>query len=559
MKTLLPGFAVSLLLLGGPPPVTVDNPAGWLFVNGVWTQEADVIKPPAARADYFYAFRRGAAYRDLTAEFDFRITTNHADAGFILRAQDPAHFYLVHFPNGGQQYRAQHFWAALSVSDGSGHLRFLKLALVRRVPSNLGLWKKARIEVAGDEFRLFVNGYEAFTVRDRTIPAAGRMGVAGFTQFEIRNLRVEGDALPEQGWNENVRLPKPWFVPAPVAELGWQHRPSLTMTRRGTLLMLMNTTKRKTMVDPREPGNATVLLRSTDQGRTWTPPEVRPELTGCELLTLKDGSLIAIKTGTPPHETRLPVANEIWRMESRDDGHTWSQPEKARWDGPFPRDPKTLGGNYTVQLRDGTIVLFLLGSHSSTQKGMNILTWSSFHTSAFSTRSTDGGRSWSAPVNLDANPAWPPGSPAYEGNLDLTEAVGAETGDGRILALTRPIYSPWMWESWSEDGGKTWGPAMRGPFPGYAPLPMLRTAGGAILIATRFPGITLRASYDDGRTWDEGLYVDSSIWAMGDMVEVEPNLVFLAYMDSFEGPVRAQFLRVGPRGLTAEPAGAQPR
>lgn len=110
-----------------------------------------------------------------------------------------------------------------------------------------------------------------------------------------------------------------------------------------------------------------------------------------------------------------------------------------------------------------------------------------------------------------------------------------------------------MWESWSNDGGKSWGPAVCGPFPGYAPLPMLRTAAGAMFIATRFPGLTIHASYDDGKTWDEGTCVDSSIWAMGDMVEVEPNLIFLAYQGSFQGPVRAQFIRIGPNGLVPAP------
>jgi hypothetical protein len=79
---------------------------------------------------------------------------------------------------------------------------------------------------------------------------------------------------------------------------------------------------------------------------------------------------------------------------------------------------------------------------------------------AFSICSTDGGYSWSAPVNLDSNP----NSFQGEGNLDLTEATTTQISDGRILTLIRPIYSPWMWETWSNDGGKSWGPTVRGSF-----------------------------------------------------------------------------------------------
>ena len=87
------------------------------------------------------------------------------------------------------------------------------------------------------------------------------------------------------------------------------------------------------------------------------------------------------------------------------------------------------------------------------------------------------------------------------------------------------------------------------PLSGIRAHAHVRTTSGAILIATRFPGLTIHASYDDGRNWDEGTYISSSIWVMGNMLEVKPNLVLIVYMDSFEGPLQAQFFRVGPDGL----------
>ena len=36
---------------------------------------------------------------------------------------------------------------------------------------------------------------------------------------------------------------------------------------------------------------------------------------------------------------------------------------------------------------------------------------------------------------------------------------------------------------------------------------------------------------------------------MGSMVEVEPNVVFYAYWDSFKSLARAQIIRVTPSGL----------
>jgi hypothetical protein len=69
------------------------------------------------------------------------------------------------------------------------------------------------------------------------------------------------------------------------------------------------------------------------------------------------------------------------------------------------------------------------------------------------------------------------------------------------------------------------------------------------MIATRFPGLAIHSTRDDGKTWDEGTYIDTSIWAMGSMIEIEPDLILFVYMDSWAGLLRAQFIRVTLEGL----------
>jgi hypothetical protein len=82
---------------------------------------------------------------------------------------------------------------------------------------------------------------------------------------------------------------------------------------------------------------------------------------------------------------------------------------------------------------------------------------------------------------------------------------------------------------------------------------MLRTGSGRILVAHRLPGCTINASMDDGLTWDQGTMIDSAIWVMGSMLEVDEDLVLYVYYDSFESLMRAQFIRVTEEGLL--PAG----
>ena len=117
------------------------------------------------------------------------------------------------------------------------------------------------------------------------------------------------------------------------------------------------------------------------------------------------------------------------------------------------------------------------------------------------------------------------------------------------MVFIRPIYSPWMWETWSDDGGLTWGPCVRGPFPGYAAPNMVRTTSGALLIAHRLPWLTIHCSHDEGLTWDQGTTIDSGGWCMGSMCEVEPEGVLYCYWDTYSTLMRAQRLQVTPSGL----------
>ena len=72
---------------------------------------------------------------------------------------------------------------------------------------------------------------------------------------------------------------------------------------------------------------------------------------------------------------------------------------------------------------------------------------------------------------------------------------------GKILALIRPYSSPVMWETWSEDEGRTWTPMARCSFLMYACTnAMITTASGVVLVGGRFPGIAVQASFDDGMT-----------------------------------------------------------
>ena len=104
------------------------------------------------------------------------------------------------------------------------------------------------------------------------------------------------------------------------------------------------------------------------------------------------------------------------------------------------------------------------------------------------------------------------------------------------MALSRPIYSPWMWQCWSSDGGATWDSAARTTYPGYAQS-LIRTSSGAIVCAHRYPGYAINVSWDNGLNWDQGAIIDWPTWAMGNLIEVEPDVLLVTYMNSDLGDV----------------------
>ena len=518
------------------PPEEVDDDGNRLREGG-----RDVFQTDGSLQGYQLRFNTDRAYRDFEANFTISMPSGHADIGLIVRAQDPRHYYLVHFPQSGQSFRAQHFWGAVSKADGSGFLRILSLRHIRRVASNpFGLRHQVKVRAAGSRIQVWVNGFEAMEVVDDSYQE-GYLGLSGFCSHRHGRVRITGEPVedPPPFDTSNVQPPN-WFEP--FGDLGGRHVvPKAALTPRGNLVCLVHA------------AGGYRLARSDDRGRTWMVRDA-PEAfaTGVygddygtlytDLQSLDDGTMVAIHLAAKEGE-ELPNG---FRAVSADDGLTWTRAE-LKSEVPWKRGTKSLSTGWMFRLRNGDLIRFGLGSHR--ESGGPITKWGSVHVQGFAIRSSDGGVTWSAPANLD-------GDEGTMGNLDLTEPVGFERADGKLMALIRPVYSPWMWETWSHDGGRTWGPCVRGPFPGYAPSVPVRTESGVVMFPVRFPGLTIHSTTDDGMTWDGGgggTYIDTSIWAMGSMVEVEPNLVLFLYMDSFGGKTRAQYIRVLPDG-TLHPA-----
>jgi hypothetical protein len=257
------------------------------------------------------------------------------------------------------------------------------------------------------------------------------------------------------------------------------------------------------------PGGEAFLVRSSDNGRTWSPPTLilrsrKPD--GCVnlsvgLTTLRDGTVlypccdVRMTQKWDQHDADLVI------LRSHDQGLTWSAP------APIPvgvKEPFAYGR--IIDLKNGDVLCPIWGKRDAVEM------WSSGLV-----RSRDGGRTWGEYVAIAYDPQ---AVPIHGGNPDELHCAGfnettlQEFPDGRILAILRQQGVAGgkreLYRSISTDGGRTWvEPAL---LPIWGTSPSLHLApSGEVLLGYRNhlgnpqgltgPGVGLSMSRDGGQTW----------------------------------------------------------
>lgn len=274
---------------------------------------------------------------------------------------------------------------------------------------------------------------------------------------------------------------------------------------------------------PNDPHYYNVMIRSADQGATWSAPRVIPgyDWYGVEcagLTPLADGRLMLNQwrfkwypletarktTGEKlffPEDwiSELIISSELHTLDmipdnpveyvpwargsdgtyvhfSSDSGRTWNETVKI--------DTSPYSGGYgmrgAIQLADGDILLPLSDVPN--------------YRTVFLVRSSDGGHTWSPPVEI-----------ASEAGKQFEEPSILELPDGRLLVMLRENTGRIMHTAFSSDGGITWSMPKPVSFQGY-PGHLLSMQDGRILCVYgyRYPPYGIRAilSEDGGHTWD---------------------------------------------------------
>ncbi|MFN2485983.1 MAG: sialidase family protein [Acidimicrobiia bacterium] len=204
---------------------------------------------------------------------------------------------------------------------------------------------------------------------------------------------------------------------------------------------------------------------------------------------------------------------------SDDGGQTWSST--------VPIDINPYQGAFglkgVIELTNGDLVM-PMGSHDHDPLA-----------AIFLVRSRDRGRSWDQPTEV-----------ARVAGLIFSEPSALVAASGALLVFSREETNGFIHQSVSEDGGLTWAQPRRLDLWGY-PTQGIELADGRILIVyghRRQPfGIKAAMSKDGGKTWVEEIQVRADLadtytghnLGYPSVIECEPGRLFVVYYGEDEG------------------------
>lgn len=295
-----------------------------------------------------------------------------------------------------------------------------------------------------------------------------------------------------------------------------------------------------------KPGSTWIAARVTaDGGGSWAPETIvarHPDCQPCHpaVLVTRDGAIhvfyLGFKTwkwkdGNPTADT----VSDLWTTRSRDDGATWSPPQRI-FQG---YSGATNGG---LETSGGTIVVPF--SHYARDPGRLV---------SRTAVSRNGGETWELAAAVDIG-----GAGDHEGALEPTVFERRDGAVQMLIRTTRGVF----WEATSTAGERGWSPAVAGTVDATsAPAHVCRLADGGLVMAWNRRArarkdLHVAISCDDGATWGPSVLVATGHSATYPFViERSPGELWIGYHDVARGwnfP-RARHLAVRTADLFGSP------
>ena len=335
------------------------------------------------------------------------------------------------------------------------------------------------------------------------------------------------------GWESPIRLKDgTWLV---GFNAGYWHGSPPTPVRfpAATLDELYKMGMPKDIDAPR--GGRIMIVRSTDEGKTWSKPETLIDTPGDDrhpsFLQLPDGMILCsffTLLGQGDFKNDPTLAHHTWVTRSLDNGRTWEQ-EPRRLPSPFLAEESD---GPMAMLKNGSVLLAVNGTRGDGKPDQ---------VAFFSSK--DRGASWELLSTVGTD-------------HEMSEPTVTQLPDGKLVMMARPEGDI----AWSDDGGRTWTPPVTFGMRLFAPSLYVLHDGTLLLLHGSYGagGLRVLFSTDGGHTWiapapNYGFLVDQS-YGYGKAMELPDNSLFIvnlstgghATADARTNAVRCIRLRVRP-------------
>lgn len=297
--------------------------------------------------------------------------------------------------------------------------------------------------------------------RRQFLIASGGLTALAATGFEFTSPEHAHGAVPEDGLMRRFSL-----------DLG--HRAS----RSGPVAALSDGSLLWVTTEPEAPYlsksmwaiSRLAMRRSTDGGNSWSDAQLLAQ--GTEEYSLLSHAMRQLASGTILHiysrysgydyETGTPAKslNQIYIQRSDNAGRTWSEATNLNTGERYQGDILSM-----EQLRDGRVVYpFCFLTDVKSQFAVSVM------------YSDDDGKTWTRSESVLRT-----GGGGFESGA--SEPTVVQLPDGRLWMLIR-AQTGFLWESFSEDRGKSWSRAVESRLPSSnAPATACRLRNGEIAVA----------------------------------------------------------------------------